>query len=200
MHVTSHPFSSIHSISLFSSTLFTLSLDFLFPSTLSSSQFLAPILPLKSLPMSIHSSLFSFIASSTRLLVVLISFHSMHPSSSPFSLIPNFNPVIVLPVALPFFFSFFVHLPSHLYSFGSNFPLCTSSPVSVFFVHLTFYSLSLYTFSRRFIVSYSLLLLKIFLQFLLPLIPYKPFPVYLHLPVCYFYLFSSISFFSSHLS
>jgi hypothetical protein len=50
---TSHPFSSIHSISLFPSAFFTLSLVFLFPSPFSSSQFLArafPILPLKSPP------------------------------------------------------------------------------------------------------------------------------------------------------
>jgi hypothetical protein len=123
----SHPFPSIHSISLFPFALSTLSLDFLFSSLFSSSQFLAPlspILPLKSPHKRIRSSLFSFIASSTRLLIVFISLGtvychyfppfiaymnvlSIHPSSSPFSCIPNFTPVIIPPVALPFFFSLF---------------------------------------------------------------------------------------------
>jgi hypothetical protein len=69
-----HFFRSILSVS--SPLHFPPCLDFLFPSPLSSSQFLAPlsaILPLKSPPKSIQSSLFSFIASSTRLLVILIS-------------------------------------------------------------------------------------------------------------------------------
>jgi hypothetical protein len=80
-----------------------------------SPQFLAPlspILPLKSPPKILHSSLFSFIVSSTPLIVVFISllyiviifttyclyvymFLSIHPSSSPFSLIPNFTHVII---------------------------------------------------------------------------------------------------------
>jgi hypothetical protein len=150
--------------------------------------------------MSIHSSLFSSCCLNLFTVychyfppfIVYMNF-SFHASFFFFLFfISNFTPVIIPPVALPFFFSFFAHLPSHLYSFGSNFPLCTSFPVSVFFVHITFYSLSLYTFSRRFIISYSLLL-KMFLQFLLRLIPYKPFPVYLYLPVSYFHLFSSIS-------
>jgi hypothetical protein len=72
----------------------------------------------------------------------LYELFSMHPSSFPFScrssLIPNFTPVIIPPVALSFFFSHFAPRPSHLYSFGSDFPLCTSFPVSVFFVHYLF--------------------------------------------------------------
>jgi hypothetical protein len=98
----------------------------------------------------------------------------MYPSSSPFScrfsLIPNFTPIIIPSVVLPFFFSLF-DLPD-LYSFDSDFSLCASFPVCVFFVHLTFYSPSLCTFSRPLVFSSSLLLLKFFLQFLLSLIPY----------------------------
>jgi hypothetical protein len=95
--------SSIHSISVFPYAFSTLSLDFLFPSPLFSPLFLArlsPILPLMSPPKSIRSSLFSFITSSIRLLLVFIiiaymdfSFHAFF--SSPFyfrfSLIPNFT-------------------------------------------------------------------------------------------------------------
>jgi hypothetical protein len=109
--------------------------------------------------------------------LLLINFSSFF--SCRFSLIANFTPVIIPPVALPFFFSLFVPRPSHSYSFGSDFPLCASFPVSVYFVHLPFYLPSLYTFSRRFVFSSSLLLLKIFHQLLLSLILYKPFPVYL---------------------
>jgi hypothetical protein len=127
-------------------------------------------------------------------------FPSSSPFSCQFSLIPNFTLVIIQSVALPFFFSLFVPCPSHLYSFGSDFPLCASFPVSVFSVDLPFYSPSLYTFFRRFILSSSLLLLKIFLRFLFSLIRYKPFPIYLYLPVFYFHRFSSISLFYSHLS
>jgi hypothetical protein len=130
----------------------------------------------------------------------------MHPSSSPFScrfsLIPNFTPVIIPRKLFPFTLLF---LPLDL-------PICTLSvaifpfvflfrfPFSVFFVHLHFYSPSLYTFSRRFIFSSSLLFLKMFLQFLLSILPCKPFPVYLYLPVFYFHPFSSSSVFYSHLS
>jgi hypothetical protein len=73
---TFHPFSSIHSISLFLSAFSTLSFVFLLSSPFSSSQFLAllsPILPLKSPPTSMHSSLSFFILFSTRLVVVHIS-------------------------------------------------------------------------------------------------------------------------------
>jgi hypothetical protein len=73
---TSHPFSSIHSISLFLSAFSTLSFVFLLSSPFSSSQFLAPhspILPLKSPPTSMHSSIIFFIVFSTRLVVVHIS-------------------------------------------------------------------------------------------------------------------------------
>jgi hypothetical protein len=115
----------------FMQSLPALPLDFLFPFPLCSSQFFAPfspILQLKSLPKSIRSSLFSFIASSTRLLVVFISllylychyfppfisymnFFAMHLSSSPFScrfsLIPNFTTVIISPgSSFLFLFSF----------------------------------------------------------------------------------------------
>jgi hypothetical protein len=95
--------------------------------------------------MSIHSSLFSFIVSSTPLLVVFISllyvvsiFHhllpistflSLHPCSSPFSLIPNFAPGINPPAALPFFFPPF----APFYSLGNNFSIFPSSvPLPMF--------------------------------------------------------------------
>jgi hypothetical protein len=132
--------------SLFASAFSTLSLDFLFPSPLSCSRFLAslsPIHPLKFPPPSMHSSLSSFIVSSTRLAVVFISlletviiFHHslpiwtflfLHPSSSPlscrFSSIPNFTPIIIPPTALLFFFFF---LPIAL-------PICTLSVVPFLF-------------------------------------------------------------------
>jgi hypothetical protein len=64
-------------------------------------------------------------------------------------------------------------------------------PFSIFLVHLPFHSPYLCTFSRRVVFS-SLLLLKFFLQFLLSLIPSKPFPVYLYLPLSYFHHFSFI--------
>jgi hypothetical protein len=115
--------------------IFHIVFGFLFPSPLISSQVLAPLSPRLSpiLPLSIHSSLFPFILSSTSLLVVFISlllyshnFHhlcpirtflSIYPSSSPFpchfSLIPNFTPFIASPAALLFFFPRFVLVRNH---------------------------------------------------------------------------------------
>jgi hypothetical protein len=110
---------------------------------------------------------------------------------------PQIHPCYYSPgSSSPLLFSFFPL--THLYSFGSYFPLCASFLVFVFFIHPPFYSPSLYTFSRLFGFSSSLVL-QINLQFLLSLIPYKPFPIYLYLPVSYFHPFSSISLFSSHL-
>jgi hypothetical protein len=65
-------------------------------------------------------------------------------------------------------------------------------PFSLF---LPFYSPSLYTLTRWFIFSSSVLLLKIFLQFLLSIIPYKLFPVYLYLPLSLSSLATSLTFF-----
>jgi hypothetical protein len=68
-------------------------------------------------------------------------------------------------------------------------------------------SLSLYLFIHLLLVHFlagssssSLLLLEMFLQFLLSLIPSKPLPIYLYFPVSYFHSFSSISLFSGQLS
>jgi hypothetical protein len=120
--ILSHPVSSIYSISFFPSAFSTLSLDFLFPSLLSSSQFLAPlapILPLKSPSKSIHSSLFSFIFDTSycclHFLAIychFIIFYHLFPTcrflsihtSSPFSCPISLILIIIPPAALPFFF------------------------------------------------------------------------------------------------
>jgi hypothetical protein len=92
--------------------IFHLVFCFSFSTPFSSSRFLAPlspILPLKSPPTSMHSSLSFFIVFSTRLVVVLISllytvniFHHSLP-------IWTFLSLIIPPVAHPFFFSLFAH-------------------------------------------------------------------------------------------
>jgi hypothetical protein len=146
--------------------------------------------------MSINSSLLFFIAYSIRLLVVFISllyiviiFHHLLPIWLLFRCILlsclQFHPCYHSSGSFSLFLFSLCPLTSHLYSFGNDFPLC-----AYIFI----------TFSRRCVISSSLLLLKMFLPFLLSLIPCKPFPVYLYLPVSYFHLFSSISLFSSHLS
>jgi hypothetical protein len=116
---TSHSFSSIHSVSLFPSAFSTLSLEILFPSPLSSSQFLAPlspILPLKSPPKSIQSSLFFFhcvFDTSSSLYCSLSLFSTIYCSSFFFSIFwslffnPQFQPCYYSPIALLFSFSLF---------------------------------------------------------------------------------------------
>jgi hypothetical protein len=126
--------------SLFASAFSTLSLDFLFPSPLSCSRFLAslsPIHPLKFPPPSMHSSLSSFIVSSTRLAVVncyyfppLVAYMNVSfPASfffSPFLSLffnPQFHPYYYSPYSSSLFLFLFAHCPSHLYSFGSSFSI-----------------------------------------------------------------------------
>jgi hypothetical protein len=93
----------------------------------------------------------------------------------------------------PFFFPFsFLFLPLDL-------PICTLSVATFPFVLLFRFpfSSSMYLFIHLLFVPFlagssSLLLLQIFLQFLLFLIPYKLFPLYQYLPVSYFHPFPII--------
>jgi hypothetical protein len=84
-------------------------------------------------------------------------------------------------------FSFFPL--THLYSFGSYFPLVLlfwfSFSLSIYlFIHLLFI-LSLVCSASLLLSFYKL----IFSFSSLSLIPYKPFPIYLYLPVSYFLSF-----------
>jgi hypothetical protein len=127
-------------------------------------------------------------------IVSLSSRHLLHllsPPSVPFLLSLSSFP----PLNLAIIFLFHTHsLPSLLY-----FDCLILSLLSYLFV-----SLSLYLFIHLLLVHFlagsssssPLLLLEIFLQFLLSLIPSKPLPVYLYFPVSYFHPFSSISLFS----
>jgi hypothetical protein len=95
------------------------------------------------------------------------------------------------------FFSLTHSLPSLLYF--DSLILSHLSYLSVsLFLYLTIHFLFVHLLAGS---SFSsLLLLEIFLQFLLSLIPSKPLPVYLYFPVSYFHPFSSISLFSGQLS